>query len=168
MEKEITTSHDKDKYIFIPIEDSDEDKDEKISKINTRLSQDNQLVFRGYPTLFRIENDHLDEYQGERKKDALIKWVRGGNSAVTQNGGRRHKNTKKGGRAHKKPRSVKSYKKEKKVKKKEKGNVSESSNKSEKIPFSPTSSLQRMIGGCDCDGGKDSGFFSKLFTPTKN
>lgn len=157
MEDEINHSHDKNKYHIYAIEDNDTEKNVKIAKINSSLRPDNQLEFRGYPTIFRIEKNHLDEYSGDRNKDALIKWVRGGNAALIQSGGKR-RHTKKGGKKmHKKAISLKSksIKREKKHKKKEKKESQDSLNESEKLPFSPTSSIQRMIGGCGCNGGKD-------------
>lgn len=63
-------------YQIIEIEESDEDKEQKMNSINRRLIGD-KLKSDGYPTIFKINNDRIEYYEGGRTAKDIKEWFGG-------------------------------------------------------------------------------------------
>ena len=85
------------------IEDGDQDKDQKISEINTKITGDKKLSINGFPTIFKVENGELHMYPGERKAEKMKDWFLGSESKKQKGGKtrRRKSNKRKTRRNHK-------------------------------------------------------------------
>lgn len=83
------------------IEADDPRRDSMINDINNRIIGEERLVLQGYPTLFKITNNRLMYYNGERTEEDMsaffsadLKEVRGGKATKKANA-KRTKRSKK-------------------------------------------------------------------------
>jgi thiol-disulfide isomerase/thioredoxin len=90
-------AHIKNTHEIIEIESSDPTLDEHVSMINQRLKRDSDaLVVRGFPTIFKIDENNLSYYNGDRSIDDMLQFF-----APNKKGGakklklKKHKRTKK-------------------------------------------------------------------------
>lgn len=97
LKKHIHTTHE-----IIEIESSEPTLDEQVSMINQRLKRDSDaLVVRGFPTIFKVDNNNLSYYNGDRSVDDMLRFF-----AADKKGGAKKLKLKKDKKA-KKARSVK-------------------------------------------------------------
>ena len=61
----------------IEIEDSDFDKEMKLYTIENQKLNGKTIDVRGYPTMFKIHNGHIDYYGGNRTTSDMYNWVKG-------------------------------------------------------------------------------------------
>lgn len=64
------------RVVIMEIEDGDHDKDQRIQRLNIKINDKNvRLQASGFPTIFKIQNGHLEYYNGNREPLALKQWA---------------------------------------------------------------------------------------------
>ena len=96
---------------IIEIEADDPRKDSIINSINNRIVGDERLVIQGYPTVFKIVNNRLTYYNGDRTTEDMVAFFSEGI------------NSSKGGKVSKKTKSKRTKRSKKSKAKKSRKNV---------------------------------------------
>jgi thiol-disulfide isomerase/thioredoxin len=79
-----------DDFDIQEIEDSDKNKEEKKSKLNEKIKGGKEIQANGFPTIFKIVDGEIQYFEGDRTKEKLVSWAKGGNMT----GGKKSKKRK--------------------------------------------------------------------------
>jgi thiol-disulfide isomerase/thioredoxin len=71
---EAETQNAETKPEIVEIEADDSKKDEKMDELNSELTSQ-KVEANGYPTIFKIVNNSIEYYSGERNAEALYNWA---------------------------------------------------------------------------------------------
>jgi thiol-disulfide isomerase/thioredoxin len=73
---EVVDNSDSTKIMFHDVDAEMEGANSKLSALNKELGTDKIKVMSGYPTLLKLKNKVVTNYEGPRDKESLIQWVK--------------------------------------------------------------------------------------------
>jgi thiol-disulfide isomerase/thioredoxin len=82
MKNDIHQKYD-DHYDFVEIEDGEQDKQERIAELETKMNG-GKIEASGFPTIFKLNGGNIEYYSGDRDKKSMEQWVTAGHKGGYQ------------------------------------------------------------------------------------